>query len=398
MIYFGLLMKSNKQLLIQITSKLLLGILLFITFICCNRNRAIFQGETISIDIGDLSTVGYPDLFSKIEIIPLETNDESLLKYITKLYVDEKNGDFIIFDRGQGIMFCFNEKGQFKYSSKKMIGNGPGEYYQPYDFVYNPFHSTHEFLNPMGIISIYGDNMDFIRSLKIESNNKVKAIHYFFPINDDTYVLYNVSDLINQIYFYSLKNNLIIKNQPMGTRVLFTSNPMPFYLFQDSCYFSPASVSNIEYQINPNNLTLFPVMQIDYGNKTLTSDIAKDYQDYGETRKLLESGAYAFSSGKFQNDEFYFIYTIYNNQGYFAIYDKQTKTVRTYRSFSNKKIFPQIKYLTNDVLYCISNVYDIQYSVDERLLNQKDKELLSKLKEDDNPIIIKAYFKNELTE
>jgi len=160
---------------------------------------------------------------------------------------------------------------------------------------------------------------------------------------------------------------------------------MPFYLFQDNCYFSSASLSDIEYQIDPENFTLFPVMRIDYGNKTFPFK-AKDYQDYDK------SSSYAFPSERFQNNKFYFIYTTCHFQLYFTIYDKQTKTVRTCRNFSNKKAFPQIKYLTNDVMYFISNVENIQYTIDERLLSEDDQDRLSKLKEDDNPIIVKAYF------
>jgi hypothetical protein len=82
--------------------------LLLIFAVSCNSNKKETDGttETLSIDIEKASVANFSDLFAKMEIVPLETNDESLLGGLLKWYYNEKENGYFSFDIQQKIMHC----------------------------------------------------------------------------------------------------------------------------------------------------------------------------------------------------------------------------------------------------------------------------------------------------
>lgn len=116
------------------------NLLLLISFIillsACNQ---IDQQKTpvYNIDLENLSKepLNLNNLIEDVEIIPLETSDNSLLVYINGINLfDDK---IIIYDGSNKKILAFDEQGNFLHPIGK-IGKGPGEYQYPYKPVIVP--------------------------------------------------------------------------------------------------------------------------------------------------------------------------------------------------------------------------------------------------------------------
>ena len=107
---------------------LLLPLVLCLSAVSCSK--PVQQNDT---SVYTLKLDSLADQFPSLQItrcIPLETNDESLIANITKLIYQDKV--FYIWDRTGKKVLLFDDKGLFLKSIHK-VGQGPGEYTEPYD-------------------------------------------------------------------------------------------------------------------------------------------------------------------------------------------------------------------------------------------------------------------------
>lgn len=81
-----------------------------------------------SVDLDRLDSVSVFDLFSKIDVIPLETTEKSR---IATAEFGIHNNRYLILDKAQGLCFCFGTDGKFRYVvdnkakvSKKLLPDG----------------------------------------------------------------------------------------------------------------------------------------------------------------------------------------------------------------------------------------------------------------------------------
>ena len=89
------------------------------------------------------------DLFEKVELIPLETTDSSLIKWTSK--VRYHAGKYYVFDEAQSALFIFDDRGSY-INKIHRIGQGPGEYEHIYDFCLDTICSRIDMLSPWGAV------------------------------------------------------------------------------------------------------------------------------------------------------------------------------------------------------------------------------------------------------
>ena len=109
---------------------ILLTLLLFILFSCKSTGDKT-DCEVLHVDLVE-RPVPTEELFSKISVIPLETNDSSFLVRPVKVIIKD-NGYYIV-DEGVPAVFSFDEEGHLLHKIGKK-GQGPGEYREIYDAV-----------------------------------------------------------------------------------------------------------------------------------------------------------------------------------------------------------------------------------------------------------------------
>jgi len=85
-------------------------IILIATLFACRHEKEV-DYPVLSVDITRLNTPSVFDIFEKVEIIPLETTDNSLLGNIFGIAF--YNNHYYITDLKGESLFCFDEHGKF---------------------------------------------------------------------------------------------------------------------------------------------------------------------------------------------------------------------------------------------------------------------------------------------
>ncbi|PIF05955.1 MAG: hypothetical protein CSA36_04105 [Draconibacterium sp.] len=125
--------------------------------------------QTFEFDVENCRDNNFSDYFEISRVIPLETTDASLIKYISNTHINGE--EILIFDRELKKLFLFDREGKFIRQIGRN-GKGPGEYIKINDFATTINHDT---------ISIYDEKSQGILryNKKGEFLGKVKIGSYF---------------------------------------------------------------------------------------------------------------------------------------------------------------------------------------------------------------------------
>ncbi|WP_302613997.1 6-bladed beta-propeller, partial [uncultured Bacteroides sp.] len=118
--------------------KISIIILLAVACACSDSHKKLSEGiEIIPVNVHK-AVRDVSSFLEKIELVPLETNDSSLLFRANKVIYDKDTDMFAIYTRNQ-IVYTFTGKGQYIDNSKRMKGQGPEDYIMVLDISFNPY-------------------------------------------------------------------------------------------------------------------------------------------------------------------------------------------------------------------------------------------------------------------
>lgn len=89
------------------------------------------ESNIIAVDLEERDEVSTKDLFSDIQVIPLETTPKSLIRDITQIKFFESR--YYIHDYRRSQIFVFDREGRFQFALNEK-GDGPGQYLNLSDF------------------------------------------------------------------------------------------------------------------------------------------------------------------------------------------------------------------------------------------------------------------------
>ena len=159
-------------------------ILLIVLVTSCNKTIDI-KGKTLYTDLDHAPSIPTEKLFSKIEVIPLETQEESIIRSIDKIM--EYQSCIYILDRRQKAVLIFDDHGKL-ISKINSIGRAPDEFYILEDIEINKFRNTLECLDPMGKILTYDLMGNYLSTIYLP--HPPMAYHYLHVLNQDSILLY----------------------------------------------------------------------------------------------------------------------------------------------------------------------------------------------------------------
>lgn len=173
------------------------------------------------------------ELFSKISVIPLETNDSSFLVRPVKVII--KDNRYYIVDEGVPAVFSFDEEGHLLHKIGKK-GQGPGEYREIYDAVIKEKENTVYMLSPFGSLYVYSLDGKFIKEIKLPTRSNYQLIE---ELDSKYFVTWTLpasenENCIGVISKESFKNMKEFWHVPP---VLTTLNSKPFYNYEHKVYF-----------------------------------------------------------------------------------------------------------------------------------------------------------------
>lgn len=389
---------------------------MFIICCSCNRTKQIYVAEgSISEAMAPDSYVYYPikdnriqvdldkpqkaslfDNFSHIELIPLETKDNILIGYCEEL--NYYQGRYFIFDRKQSKIQVFDENGKFIFQIDKR-GQGPDEYFDITSMFLNPFTGNID-LTCLGFIYSYDLTGKHVRTL---SRPKNSSMYYwnFIALDENTYVGYILVrgefDSYKINYQDVVKNEIIYKDYKVDA--FFDNNAhLPgfahtvFYNYDGKWFFSHLA-DNVTYEVGIDSLI-----------KAYTWDFGK-YNYDAKNLNLPYGDPFAIDPLPYkinlqgQNNRFLLAHISLRNYtpkaGVHLIYDKSIDECKYIEKFVESVQFNPRK-VTNEYVLTWSEHGALENYITEEMLDEENRQKFQKLldaEEEQNPILIKYYFK-----
>ena len=385
-------------------------VLLLVLFCGCSSKdkKMNVEIERIPINVYNISQDA-SSFIDKIELVPLETNDSSLLHKYGKVMYDKETDVYAVYTRDQ-VIFTFSGNGDFISNSKKMQGQGPDEYYMVVDMKFNPYLKGIDLLNPYGTIYTYSSDFKLLGRRKIKPEF---PIDHLMALNLEEYIFTYPFLWTNQeVAFANLKTQQVYNADYSGT--ISSGNSMAkdcFYKIGDDFYFIPPGINYYFYRIDTKGMKLIPIMYLDFGDleikeadlpgramgKRVDSDeerarVVKEAQERAQF--LRHSNNHIVPLIKFFNDDYVYVYFVKSTQGAGSNFIYNLKTKKSFLTKEDKPFIMNFCFgIVDNVLLSIRQPEYVSRLVDRRLMSTEEIYKMEQLKEDDNPVIIKYYLK-----
>lgn len=366
----------------------------------------------IPVDIHNVSHDA-SSFIEKIEIVPLETTDASLVGSFRKTMYDKNMDIYAILNKNQ-VVSTFSGNGSFIATSKDIKGEGPQEYNMVINMQFNPSSGGLDLLNPYGIIYTYSPMFKFISKKNVKSNFFIDAS---MALNSDEYIFTYPAIWTNQeVGFVNLRINQTDVTNYSGT--ISSGNTMDkecFYKNGDNFYFVPKGINYYFYQIDQTEKKLIPIIYLDFGDSEIREEdlpgcavgentgVEKTKSD-DKRDKLLkgiqERSRFIRDEGlvvpliKFFNDDYIYVYFARGREGYGGHYIYNRKKKQGFLVNEDKPFIMQPCFgIVDNVLMAICDAYYVPKLVDTHLMSSKEICKMKQLKEEDNPVILKYYLR-----
>lgn len=363
---------------------------LSISLSCCVNKKGMEtnkEKEKVLMTDNVIKTVSYKDLFSKIEIIPLETNTCFLITNIDKAAI---TGDtLILFDMFQSKVGIFNIKGEF-IQLIGTRGQGPEEYLSIYDFTLKPQTNIISLLSPFGKLHNFHLTGEFVGNMELPAKHNYFACDW---INERDIILWSaVEEDESGLTIYNTSAESIINENWHNDRMLDMQRLKPFFKYDDTVYFG-APLSFSVYEISTKGVKLSYTW--DFNGKYISESYIEKIKQIEDPREKNERLIEDIKNGNIEiplfngeNNEYYYI-AIGKGIGEFS------EVTNIFYSKNSDKIFSFLKFkeglslkpLYMNEEYILGIIPNEDYEVYNDILGSNIVR-----KEDDNPVLVRFFF------
>ncbi len=347
--------------------------------------------------------VSLKDLFSRIEVIPLETNDTALMDHVHRIR-KVNNKYYILNEDYPGFTYInilvYDAEGNFLHTIGKK-GQGPEEYpWLIYDMDIDAEKDLVYMMSPSGMLYLYRTDGSFVRKMNMPEGLIYHGLQF---LNSNQLLSWaGGTDIDNDaMSVLDADSAKLIKglwrdhNDPNWDIIEFT------YAYQDKIYFTP-SIDRQVYEVTSDSLRM--AYEWDFGEDNYDASsvrsrlegltIAEKDEKWNEMRKtggvpytLLKQG---------QTNKYYFTNVLgilgeIDEKGYAKNYFSLFYEKATGRSFYFKKtteglaIRPDMT--AEEALYQLIPTEDLELLLP--VLDETEKAKVMKRVEDDNPCLVK---------
>ncbi len=353
--------------------------------------------DAIFVDLDQPEEASLFNYFRSIELIPLETSSEVLIKGITKIIVHQDR--YYALDKPLCLIFVFDKTGKFLFKIGTK-GQGAGEYSFIQDFTLNSFSGNLEILEPYGRIHVYDLSGKFIETKRIDYPG-FKVAHSLAALDSTIYVSHSMFEPKKIIYFNLDKQKLLHEEFEEDMSLGSYSN-IP-YQYQDNWFFF-RPVHPVVYKLGKKRLEV--AFQFNFGKYTndgRTAVLSKEAErDFAKNKKeMFDQFSYMIQSVR-HNNKYIFASLFWKDQNHRAniIHDKSTGKTKYILDFKEKVWFNSYRgeeiIVTDEYALMPIQWVDLEKRITKEMLDDKQKEILEKLLQVDmeqNPILIKYWFK-----
>lgn len=362
----------------------ILFLLLCVILYSCNTNDTeTGKHDRLIIDLDQAKRkMLFTDVVDSVHFIQLETKDECLIGAITKLQITDSLIVILDSPPSQGQVLVFNRRGDFirKIGS---IGQGPTEYLLGLDF--QLFDDRIEILDNSTHLVIYNLDGQFIEKKKLESPA------FKFAHNDRGHVMVGAgADDMLLVFDNQLKmatSHFPFKNAKINKLTLY-----PLWVNNGDIFYTQA-YDNMVYKMS--NGVPIPYLYMDYKEKAIPYEkLSKKEFDFSQ------EGNYAFTKFILETDAAMMIVTVYQDQPYVSIVDKNDRKVFSYlHNFIHNDItgetdsYPVGTAPDNYFVYNVNPSSLLNSTNVETERAEEIHELMSSIAHSSNPILMLTKFK-----
>lgn len=387
--------------------KLLFLLFLVIAFIGCQRKPGETNGtgkinELIPIykvDLDQVKKVSVYDIFSNVDVIPLETSDSVLCGGIHS-YVYKDNVFF--WDRRQDIILCFDTAGRYQYQINSR-GRGAEEYYNILCVSIDRFNDYITIADMLGILQ-FDMSGSFVRRIRYPGD--MRAVHSTMMINRDTIFCVTATSTGQEckiINYISLKENKIIASCYSEDHVFPVNREVSYYNGKSS-YCIPKS----PFIYSINQLELIPEYQWDFGKynynyKDLSMPQLKEEKDIQKIQVpwLVENCPWLMNQIAENSNHLYAVVSFFKNANYlkgeiptYHIFrDKKAGKNKVIARFEEGEIFHGFSSWTDQAVYCAVEKRMIPEYMNIEKLTPENRKIVEELSDDANPVLLKYTFR-----
>ncbi|NDV46526.1 6-bladed beta-propeller [Paludibacter sp. 221] len=365
-------------------------LIVVMVFVNCQEKQKP-SSSNISVDIEQRDKVSVFDIFNKIEIIPLETNDSSLIIEIDKLIPYYNR--FYLFDYKMQKVSVFDDTGKFLFNVGNK-GGGPDEYFHISDF--DIHYQKLSLVSPVdGNLISYDLEGGFLERYRLpDTQSSFKCLKY---INNDTIAFWTF-DYNNRLKLYSQLNKEFVKETMPEEDNIFNSFSTAVFPYNN---YLARTIDNKVYEITLQG-DVVVAYEWDFGKlnnrvkKLKVPDLSSHEKKIEYVKKIHASEVinYIFSE-EGGNSEYVYTQLSRKNKLINIFYNKKSKENYVFEETSEKaKIFPM--YWAED--YMIGICPDIENLTLDNILPDTILDEVNRIKKNsweelDNPLLIKYYFK-----
>lgn len=371
-------------------TKSILFIVIASLFFGCQEHKkeSIIETIMVSLNRDEIRTSG---IFSDVELIQLETSDNSLLGTISKSYL----GDDFIFIKSAHELFLFNRTGEFVLKISDM-GNGPNEYTGLSDFdVDETMKEIYILDKAQKKVLIYNYQGERLRvfSLDFWATKLITAERgktYLYSGNEESP---SNKFKVNVATGASFGDGLFpIDSRKKG--YLHVNSAQNFYWRNGTIYFFEAFNDTI-YNLTEG----VPQYYINYGQAIPDSFFDRDFQNIMSFFQEFNKAGFVNSTyNAFESDNNLCFSCFHGGTKYFNLYDKKSKTCFSYNNIIEDQLFRnyEIPFIDDDFEFWVNRGNEITYYISaqqikenaDNLQDEKLREIISSINDDDNPVII----------
>jgi len=345
----------------------------------------------ISIDISKINRISLLEQFKRVELIPLETNSNSIINHIDKIIYN--NSKYYIFDRSQKAIIVFTTEGKFLYKLRN-VGKGPSEYLLLSDFEINRFTGNLELLSPFGQLLTYKTDGTFLRSIRLPLS--LKAVHNLQFISKDTVVFYRKFESNRIVLFDRESNKIIFETHkiPQTLATKWAGDNFPLFCIDNKVMFYEGFSNTINLITTNGSIINY---SWDFGKKNININQMPDGKKY-ETdyvKWLMNESnpqfIYPFRI-HLENNEHIFTSFGSNKDMTYLFFNKSSHRYQLFSQYIEGVNFPHFALCRFGDVYLSAIDPLILYDyIKPQFLDSKNKQILQSVKKGNNPIIVKYY-------
>lgn len=347
--------------------------------------------------------VSLKDLFSRIEVIPLETNDTALMDHVHRIR-KVNNKYYILNEDYPGFTYInilvYDAEGNFLHTIGKK-GQGPEEYpWLIYDMDIDAEKDLVYMMSPSGMLYLYRTDGSFVRKMNMPEGLIYHGLQF---LNSNQLLSWaGGTDIDNDaMCVLDADSAKLIKglwrdhNDPNWDIIEFT------YAYQDKIYFTP-SIDRQVYEVTSDSLRI--AYEWDFGEDNYDASSVRSRLEgltpvdkEEEWKEMRKTGGVPYTLLKQgQTNKYYFTNVLgilgeRDDKGYAKNYFSLFYEKATGRSFYFKKtteglaIRPDMT--TEEALYQLIPTEDLELLLP--VLDETEKAKVMKRVEDDNPCLVK---------